>query len=130
MIALDIHTPKIRKLHTAENRDSSALLSRRGYVIHSAVHRSTAFVCGENHPEGFASLVYWIKAGQAASNAWIVATVSDASLEDCNLAAIRAAFPDWKFHRVNSCGVSLVTGTKGPERVSETTWEGLHAKLK
>ena len=100
MIALEILSSETfqnpQKLNTFKNRDSSSIKSRGGFVIHSGVHRSTAFVCGKEFPTAYASLEYWKEFGQAAENAWIVATVNGDSLETCELLALQAAFPAWK----------------------------------
>jgi hypothetical protein len=75
------------------NRDSSCCLSSSGAVIHSGVHRSTAFV---SLPYALASLLWARELGQSALNGWIEATIDGAELSDCELTAISRQFPEWK----------------------------------
>ena len=112
------------------NRDSSAIKSRDGFVIHSGVHRSTAFV---SDAEAISSLE-WSKAlGQPALNGWIEATISEAPLEDCEQTALQRAFPAWKFLRINSCGNVLYTANKRDgkfeTRISGRDWREIGQKI-
>lgn len=116
MIALEIlnsetfQTPA--KLNTFKNRDSSSIKSRGGFVIHSGVHRSTAFVCGKEFPEAFASLEFWKSAGQEAENAWIVATVNGDNLETCELLALQAACPQWDISKLSTKTCDILTARR------------------
>jgi hypothetical protein len=111
------------------NRDSSCCKSRQGYVIHSGIHRSTAFVSSIDHPEGFESLEYWKAKGQAALNGWIVATIADASLEDCEKHACQALFPDWTLTRVKSDKFPYVKATLGKVTVGGLDWRDLAERI-
>lgn len=116
MIALEIlnsenfQTPA--KMNTFKNRDSSSIKSRGGFVIHSGVHRSTAFVCGKEFPEAFASLAYWREFGQLAENAWIVATVNGDNLEVCELLALQAARPQWEISKLSTKTCDILTARR------------------
>ena len=64
------------ELKTNFNRDSSFCRSSRGFVLHSAVHRSTVFVCKLEHPESFKVCVRFLaRASQPACNGFIEALV-------------------------------------------------------
>ena len=113
------------------NRDSSAIKSRGGYVIHSGVHRSTAFV---SEAVAVASLEWSKTLGQAALNGWIEATVSEAPLEACEQTALQRAFPDWNIYQVNSCGNILHTANRRDgnfeTRISGRDWREISEKIK
>lgn len=115
-------------LRTNFNRDSSAIKSRGGYVIHSGIHRSTAFV---SDSEAIQSLEFWRDAG--ALNAWVEATIDGAELADCELNALARLFPDWTFQKINSCGNVLFSAVKTDgkfeTRVSDISWQNLNGKL-
>lgn len=109
------------------NRDSSFVRSRGSYVIHSGIHRSTAFLTGDGIP----AFDYWSKQGQAAINGFVEATIDGASLKDCELNAIAKRHPDYLFSSVLYNG-RIYTATKRGElqpRVSETSWRLLNEKL-
>ena len=93
------------------NRDSSAIASRGGFVIHSGIHRETAFISPDDHPDSFHSLNYWRHAGQKAVNAWIVAIIDGADVESAERAAFIAARPGWKL-RANE-GAGKLKGAAG-----------------
>lgn len=124
---------KTRTLRTNFNRDSSACFSRSGAVIHSGIHRSTAFVSDET---ALASL-RWSKAlGQQALNGWIEATIDGACLEDCELTALCRQFPEWTFHTVKTGGKlgsvhyeATRTSGKLVEIVAASNWQTLSQKL-
>jgi len=64
------------KVQTNFNRDSSFCRSSRGFVLHSAVHRSTVFVSRSEHPESFQVCVRFLaRASQPACNGFIEALV-------------------------------------------------------
>jgi len=88
------------------NRDSSACFSKSGAVIHSGVHRSTAFV---SLPYALASLLWAKELGQAALNGWIESTIEGCSLEDCELTAISRQFPEWNFSILHTKQGTVVT---------------------
>lgn len=112
------------------NRDSSAIKSRGGYVIHSGVHRSTAFV---SDAEAVSSLEWAKELGQPALNGWIEATISEAPLEDCEQTVLQRAFPAWKFLRINSCGNVLFSAVKTEgkfeTRISGRDWREIGQKI-
>ena len=123
--------PVIRDNH---NRDSSACKSRAGYVIHSGVHRSTAFV---SLPHAVASLESAKALGQAALNGWIEATIDSAELSDCELTAVTRAFPDWTFSTLKNGGAcrnshkQAVKHERGFQTIhSAGSWYDLAEKLR
>jgi len=115
------------------NRSSSCCRSRGGYVVHSGVHRSTAFV---SLPHAVASLEYWRAAGPEGLNGWIEATIDGAALADCELNALARLLPEWTFVETRACGTasgSVYTAShkaRGFEtRVGGSSWRDLHARL-
>ena len=116
-------------LRTNFNRDSSAIKSRGGYVIHSGVHRSTAFV---SDSEAVASLEFWRDA--VALNSWIESTIEGCDLETCELNALAKLFPAWKFVKVNSCGNVIFSGVrqdgKFEIRIAGRDWQEIEIKVK
>lgn len=109
------------------NRDSSFVRSRGSYVIHSGIHRSTAYLTSEGIP----AFDYWSKQGQAAVNGFIEATIDGASLEDCELNALSRKWPNWKFSATKYRGnvfTAIIPG-KLETRVSATDWRLLNDKL-
>lgn len=112
------------------NRDSSACFSRAGAVIHSGVHRSTAFV---SLPYALASLLTAQKLGQRALNAWIEATIDGAELEDCELNALAAQFPDFDYSLIHGKQGTFWTACKVDgkfqTRISAGSFHGLAKKL-
>jgi hypothetical protein len=132
MIALDDLIAINKKTVTIRdnfNRDSSCCKSRGGYVIHSGIHRSTAFVSSVEHPEGFESLEFWKDKGQAALNGWIVAAIADASLDDCEKHALQSLFPEWTFKRAKSDKFKYVKAVKGKTTVGGIDWRDLYSRL-
>lgn len=117
-------TPRI--IRDNFNRDSSACKSRQGYVIHSGVHRSTAFV---SLPDAIQSLEFWRDFG--GLNPWVEATIEGLELEDCELNAISRIWPDWTFTATKYRG-NVYTASRGKglvTRVSALSWQQLQAKL-
>jgi hypothetical protein len=116
------------------NRASSACRSRAGYVIHSGVHRSTAFV---SDLDAVSSLEFWKALSQSALNGWIEATVSGETLADCEHTAIARHFPAYSFHRVRGTGKNTGAGfviascvTRGLDyRTGAGSWQALANKL-
>lgn len=114
------------------NRDSSACKSRVGYVIHSGIHRSTAFV---SRPDAVASLEYWRDAG--ALNPWVEGTIEGLELDDCELNAIAKVNPGWKFSAVKGAGklkgcVYSALFKQGPFQtiLSAGSWQDLNERIK
>lgn len=116
------------------NRDSSFVQSKAGFVIHSGIHRSTAFVSKDEHPEGFQSACFWFALGKLAINGWIEATENDIPLDGCERNAIAKLWPEWTFSRVNSCGNVVYSAKRHTGKLAETvsalSWQALHERLK
>lgn len=121
-------TPRI--IRDNSNRDSSCCLSQSGAVIHSGVHRSTAFV---SLPYALASLLWAKLLGQDALNGWIESTVNGETLATCELTALTRQFPDWRFYELTTKQGLLVTACqKSGElqtRISGGSWLELGRKL-
>lgn len=92
------------------NRDSSACFSRSGAVIHSGVHRSTAFV---SRHDALESLQACKALGQPALNGWIEGTIEGLELADCELNALARQFPAWRFSRVTSDKFTYLRAKQG-----------------
>lgn len=114
------------------NRDSSACKSRAGYVIHSGVHRSTAFV---SRPDAVASLEYWKANG--GLNPWVEGTIEGLSLDDCELNAISKVNPSWVFSGVKGTGkikgrICSALYKQGPFQtiLSAGSWQDLNERIK
>ncbi len=119
-------------LKTNFNRDSSFCASRRGYVIHSGIHRSTAFISAEEHNESWNALTYWKGQGQAAINGFIEAIINDSSLDEAEKTAISRKHPQFKFTATKYRG-NVFTATlyhNGFEtRISAGSWQTLNQKI-
>ena len=130
--ALNARPPAIRDNF---NRDSSCVESAKGFVIHSAVHRSTAFVDKVKHADCFFALQYW-KHDQRALNGFIEAILDDSSLETANANAFARSRPDWTVRAVipeQSFGGSaefIATRPSGKltQRAAACTYTHLHAR--
>ena len=141
MIALDYliqlnNRPRQRRDNF--NRDSSFVESSTGFVIHSAVHRSTAFVSRRDHPKGWHAFSYWKAQGQAAVNAFIEATIADCDLDECEAHAFTRTRPGWTVRRVTpkqkiGGGAELVASRPSGrlvQRAAGRTWRQLHTFTK
>ncbi len=115
------------------NRDSSLCQSRRGYVIHSGVHRSTAFVDSTDHAESWQALTYWKGQGQPAINGFIEAIIhNNSDLEGAEKTAISRRHPEWSFTATKYRGnvFTAIRRIAGFEtRISATSWQNLNEKL-
>ena len=114
------------------NRDSSLCQSRRGYVIHSGAHRSTAFIDSTDHSESWQALTYWKGQGQKAINGFIESIISDSTLEGAELNAISRLHPEWEFTCTKYRGIvcTAVKRLAGFEtRISAKNWKELNEKL-
>lgn len=126
--------PRIRRDNF--NRDCSFVESSKGFVIHSATHRSTAFISKEEHPDCWFAFTYWSKQGQAAVNAFITAIIDDSTLNAAEHAAFLAARPGWSVdHAVPKqafAGGGTMTARKASGRgvlsIGASTWRHLHAR--
>ena len=116
------------------NRECSFVVSRGGFVIHSGVHRSTAYIHPEINGDTYFAAQYWLVACPASRDAFITQIVGGASLEAAEERAFRAARPDWSLKAPKargSQGNAHFTATRGgalQERVSAYTLRHLHAR--
>lgn len=124
--------PKIRDNF---NRDSSFVQSALGYVIHSGIHRSTAFVSLTDHADCWHAFGYWKQQGQAAINAFVEVIIDGGELETAEENAFRKSRPDWQVVLPNSNGsqgnrqITAVKVKRGFEtRVGAFTFRHLHSK--
>ena len=130
--ALNNRPPKIKDNF---NRDSSCVQSALGYVIHSGVHRSTAFISKADHPDSWFAFSYWRTQGQAAINGFIELIIDGAALETAEAEAFRRSRPDWHVSRVAGTGklggcelVATRASGRLTQRASAYTWRHLHAR--
>lgn len=119
------------------NRDSSFVESRSGFVIHSGIHRSTAFISKEDHADAWFAFQYWSKQGQAAVNAFIEVIIDGGDLETAEQNAFRKSRPRWGVILPKSQGtqgnrqITAKRTLRGFEtRVGALTWRHLHARTK
>lgn len=116
------------------NRECSFVASRGGFVIHSGVHRSTAYIHPDICRDTYFAAQYWLVAGPEARDAFITQIVGGASLEGAEERAFLAARPDWRLKAPKargSQGNAHFTATRGgrlQERVSAYTLRHLHAR--
>lgn len=116
------------------NRECSFVASRGGFVIHSGVHRSTAYIHPDICRDTYFAAQYWLVAGSAERDAFITQIVGEASLADTEHRAFRAGRPDWTLKAPKargSQGNAHFTATRGgalQERVSAYTLRHLHAR--
>ena len=128
---------KPRVIRDNFNRDSSFCVSRSGFVIHSGIHRSTAFISKDECPDSWFAFQYWSKQGQQAINAFIVAIIDGASLDGAERNAFHATRKGWSVILPKSCGtqgnfdlVAVRTRAGIQTRVGAATWRHLHARTK
>lgn len=116
------------------NRDSSFCESRSGFVLHSAVHRSTSFVSRDEHPDSYFAASYWLRQGQEAVNAYVPAIVGGETQETAERAAFHATRPDWTVRHIPAAGKNgsaFYEATRGAglkECQAAFTLRHLHAK--
>lgn len=131
LVALN-NRPPVRKDNF--NRECSFVASRGGFVIHSAVHRSTAYLHPDINRDAYFAAQYWLVAGPEARDAFVTQIVGGAPLEAAEERAFIAARPDWKLQAPKakgSQGNAHFTATRGRglvTRVSAYTLRHLHAK--
>lgn len=131
LIALN-NRPPIRRDNF--NRECSFVHSRDCFIIHSGVHRSTACISKDEHPDSYFAAQYWLVAGPETRDAFITQIVGGASLEGAETRAFAASRPDWQVKAPKakgSQGNAHFTATRGgrlQERVSAYTLRHLHAK--
>jgi hypothetical protein len=125
------------KIRDNFNRDSSACFSAVGVVIHSGVHRSTAFISATNpeFSDSYFAASYWLKQEQSAVNGFIETIIDGGSLEDAEREAFRRSRPDWSVQLPKSKGTqgnrqfTAIAKRGGFEtRVGAFTWRHLHAR--
>lgn len=119
------------------NRDSSFVQSPKGFVIHSGIHRSTAFIDKKTCADCFFAFTYWKSQGQVAINAFIEVIIDGGSLETAEENAFRRTRPDWQVIKPNSNGtqgnrqITAVCAKGGFEtRVGAFTFRHLHNRAK
>jgi hypothetical protein len=116
------------------NRECSFVASRGGFVIHSGVHRSTAYIHPEVDANTYFAAQYWLVAGPAERDAFITQIVGGAALEGAEHRAFIAGRPDWTLKAPKargSQGNAHFTATRDgtlQERVSAYTLRHLHAR--
>jgi hypothetical protein len=118
------------------NRDSSSVQSAAGFVIHSGVHRSTAFISKTDHADCWHAFTYWRQQGQAAINAFVEAIIDGSDLATAESNAFHATRQDWrvtvkKTKQAFAGGDELTAWRKSGRlrsSVSAYTWRHLHAR--
>lgn len=116
------------------NRECSFVASRGGFVIHSGVHRSTAYLHPDICKDAYFAAQYWLVAGDKERDAFITQIVGGASLEGAEERAFRASRPEWTLQTPKargSQGNAHFAATRGgalQERVSAYTLRHLHAR--
>ena len=118
------------------NRDSSFVESSKGYVIHSGIHRSTAFISKTDHPDCAFAFQYWKAQGQPAVNGFIESLVENThDLEAAERTAFIRSRPEWTVREVKAAGASksatleAETGSGGLRCLAgASTWRHLHAR--
>ena len=119
------------------NRDSSSVQSAMGFVIHSGIHRSTAFISKTDHPDCWFAFQYWRQQGQKAINAFIEAIIDDADLDTAEANAFHATRPGWKVRNVRAAGASKSASLEAEKPSGKlarlegaSTWRHLHSRTK
>jgi hypothetical protein len=131
--ALNARPPVIRDNF---NRDSSSVQSAKGFVIHSGIHRSTAFISKTEHANCWFAFQYWREQGQAAVNAFIEVIIDDGELETAEANAFHATRKGWqvdvKRPKQSFAGGCELTARKDSGKlrlsVGAATWRHLHAR--
>ena len=123
-----------KQIKDNHNRDSSFCKSRSGFVIHSGVHRETAFISAVDHAEGHAAASYWFACGQLATNGFIEATIGDIGLDGCEQNALSKLLPDWTFRKIKGKRGALYRATRKSGKLVESiaglSWQDLHRSIK
>lgn len=125
-----------RQIRDNFNRDSSFVESKAGFVIHSGIHRSTAFIDRETCRDSHFAFTYWKEQGQLAINGYIEAVIDGASLEGCERNAFHATRKNWQVilpHGKGSQGNGNLTAILPgafETRVGAATWRHLHDRTK
>ena len=116
------------------NRECSFVASRGGFVIHSGIHRSTAYLHPEINRDAYFAAQYWLVAGPKERDEFITQIVGDASLADAEKRAFLAGREGWTLKAPKargSQGNAHFTATRGgalQERISAYTLRHLHAR--
>lgn len=137
MIALDVliqlnNRPPVRRDNF--NRECSFVASRGGFVIHSGVHRSTAYLHPDICRDTYFTAQYWLVAGDKERDAFITQIVGGAPLEAAEERAFLASREGWTLQAPKakgSQGNAHYTATRGEAlqaRVSAYTLRHLHAR--
>lgn len=116
------------------NRECSFVASRGGFVIHSGIHRSTAYLHPDVCRDAYFAAQYWLVAGPAERDVFITQIVGGAALEGAEHRAFIAGRPEWTLQTPKargSQGNAHFTATRGDglvTRVSAYTLRHLHAR--
>lgn len=122
------------KIRDNFNRECSFVHSRGCFIIHSGVHRSTACISKEDHPDSYFAAQYWLTQGTEARDTFITQIIGGASLEGAEERAFRAARPEWNVTLPKSKGtqgnraLTAILPGKLETRVGAQTWRHLHAR--
>lgn len=119
-------------------RDSSFCESRSGYVIHSGIHRSTAFISKVDHQDASFAFQYWSKQGQDAVNGFVESAINCEDLALWEESAFIRSRPGWTVRQVKGTGTNLgnleliATRASGAlvESQSANSWRHLHHRTK
>lgn len=137
MKSLEFLNQDYPKIQGNQNRDSSLCKSSQGYVIHSGIHRSTAFVSPTKFPDTYSGLEFWKFQGQGAINGFIETIIDGGSVKQAEFEACKRALPDWTLTQGKGCGTqgnSGVTATRtlayGQERVGGADCRDLIARIR
>lgn len=118
------------------NRECSFVASRGGFVIHSAVHRSTAYLHPDINRDAYFAAQYWLVAGPVERDEFITQIVGGAALENAEERAFRASRPDWQVKAPRAkgsqgnCHLTAIKAGPLETRVAAYTWRHLHARTK
>lgn len=122
------------KIRDNFNRECSFVHSRDCFIVHSAVHRSTACISKADHPDSYFAAQYWFAQGATERDEFITQIVGGASLEGAEERAFRASRPEWKVILPKSKGtqgnraLTAILPGRLETRVGAHTWRHLHAR--
>lgn len=104
------------KKNTAWNRQCSAIRSRGGIIIHSALQRSTGFLSPGFNRASFESAEHWVlgRSGRAR-DAWIEAAMLELPLDEVEARALRARFPRWSIRYTPATGQAARNGGRSAD---------------
>ena len=116
------------------NRECSFAKSRGGFVVHSGVHRSTAYIHPDICADAFHAAGYWLYQEPAARDAFITQIVGGVPLDAAEERAFRAARPEWSVKIDGGTGRNVggraITAFRPSGRLKQSTaaftWRHLH----